>query len=60
MPELTRMPNPGEMPPMSPDDIRKRSEYERGKKIQMRNGSIVMVNSLEEEIALKKTETENN
>jgi hypothetical protein len=63
MPEITPLEFPRKdpgMPPMSHEDILKKNEYEQGKKVQLRDGSIVIVKSAQEEMEIRKMETENN
>jgi hypothetical protein len=44
----------GEIKPKTPEEVLTEQEYEKGKKIQLPDGSIVTVHSVEEEIQFRK------
>jgi hypothetical protein len=64
MPEIEKMPssNSPEVPPMSRQEIEKaaviRGEYEKGKKILMKDNTVRIVHSFEEETQAKREDRE--
>lgn len=59
MPEMEKMPNMGpNIPPMSPEDAVKMREYEKGKKITMKDGSVRTVYSVKEEMDARAEDRE--
>ncbi len=51
MPEIEQIPTPGkQIPPMSSEDVIKQEAYRKGKKIVMKDGTIRIVHSRQEEL----------
>jgi hypothetical protein len=48
----------GKMKPKTPEEVLKEQEYEKGKKLQLPDGSIVTVHSVEKEIQIRKDSQE--